>query len=207
MKLPDKDTCTIWYCLIAFGVLTSFCLHQFASVSILHSIWVTIPTFLIAGYVALRWMNRSIDNSIRRANSPIHTSKIPDLGELRQFPERWEIALESTSGLSVDEPITLTIDAPDGGPTDQQFELARKFCQWYADSEEIIRVKLREFFENIGAPEEYETVNLNNMSVYILSPDDETEIEIWYETVPEYSDMCYTVCITDWHVCDIYGSD
>ena len=124
----------------------------------------------------MRWMDRSIDKSIRRANTPIRVSTVPGLGELRQLPERWEVALEPMDRLSGREAITLTIDASDDGPTDKQLELARNFCQRYAESEGLIREKLREFFRDMGAPEEYDIVDFNDMSVHIQSPDDETEM-------------------------------
>ncbi|MEO9931986.1 hypothetical protein [Rhodopirellula bahusiensis] len=198
---------TIWYCLIAFGGIASFCLHEFAGVPIVHSLWATIPAFLVAGYVAMRWMDHALDESFRRINTPIQISTVAGLGELRQFPDRWEIKLCPDAPHSAIIERTILIDASCEGPTSEQLELIRQLPKQFASIESNIREELRSYFADMGAPEDYETVDFSSVSAHILSPNDEIDLEVWYSSIPEHGYMGYSVCLRDWKVHEIYGGD
>mgnify|MGYP003625284373 FL=1 len=207
IDLPSKEIVTIWYCLIALGGTASFCLQEFAGIPILHSLWVSIPAFLVAGHVAMRWMDHALDESIRRIKTPIQVSSVAGLGELRQFADRWEIELcPDAPHPSIIAP-TISIDAPDEGPTPEQLDLIRQLTQKYASIESKIREELQSYFADMGAPEDYETVDFGSVDAHILSPDDEIDLEVWYSSIPEHGYMEYSVCLRDWKVHEIYGSD
>lgn len=152
-------------------------------------------------------MEHRIERSIQRSNTPIQVSTVPRRGELRKYSDRWEITIDSSHLHSGSDERFYTIDANDDGPTEKQLELACQFPQRYSEIKTLIREKLRQFLAEIGAPEELENVDFGNLSVYVLSPEDEADIEIWYETTNEHSAMGYAVSLSDWQVRDVYGAD
>ena len=52
---------------------------------------------------------------------------VPDLGELRQLPDRWETHIGSVHDSADSQRVLVTIDAPADGPTEQQLQLIRDF--------------------------------------------------------------------------------
>ncbi len=92
--MADRDTWTIWYCLVAFGVVTSLALWGLAGIHLLFTIWITIPAFFLGGNLVMkRWMS-SVEERARIATTPIAHKEIPGFGTLRQLPDRWELDLE-----------------------------------------------------------------------------------------------------------------
>ncbi|QDT03859.1 hypothetical protein K227x_22440 [Rubripirellula lacrimiformis] len=148
-----------------------------------------------------------MDESIRRTNTPIQISIVSGLGELRQFADRWEVQLAPPPPSSHFQSRPITIDSPWDGPTEKQLELVRQLPPKYEEIEWQIREKLRQYFDEMGSPEEYDTVDFGRMTAHVLLPGDETELEIQYSSIEEHSDMGYSVCLSDWKVMDVYGGD
>ena len=206
MKLPDKDEATICYCFLALGMLASFCIANFTNVRLFPLVCLMAPVSLCLAFITLRFLDRSIGESIRRYNVPVRVTEIEN-GEIRQYAERWEICLGDSNAITGGEQLTITGYAPTTGPTNAQLELARAFSEKYIQAEPEIRNSLGEYLTEVGMPADSDIIDFGNMSVDLCAPNLSTDLEITYESLPHDDDMGYTVTLNNWSVCDVYSGD
>ena len=202
--LPDKDSLTIYYCFLAFGIVVSLCLSKFAGTSFLLSTCLIIPITLCFAFLSLKLLDWSAQNHVRRYGTPLEETNISGIGELRRYAEKWELQL----GKQLDHnETTFTIDVVGNAPTKSQLSLAKAFPEQYALKQASIQQAIRDFFLGVEYLEGYATVDLANMTVHLNAPNEEIDLELTYETVSEHDDMAYTVQLREWEVCDVYGHD
>ncbi len=207
MKMPDRDTWIIWYTLIAFGVLASIVLAEFAEIRFLHSIWFTVPAFFASGNLLFNWWMRSIDKRIEKETTPIETKEVPELGIVKRLPGRWEIDLELKLHGEEAFSIPVSFEAESVGPSGRQVRLAKEFASKYSENRHEYLSQLKDYFASNGVPDDFGTVLVNDLSFHI-NPDGEPEdIEICFETEGRYSDMGYYLVLKDWNVVNVYGED
>ena len=206
MMLPDKDEATIYYCFLALGLLASFCIANLADLRLFPLACLMTPVSLCLAFITLRLLDRSIDESIRRYNEPVRVIEIEN-GEIRQYAERWEVCLGDSNVITSGEQLTITGYVPSTGPTNAQLKLAKAFSEKYIQAETEIHNSLREYLIEVGMPADSDIINFNNMSVDLCAPDQSSDLEITYESLPHDDDMGYTVVLNNWSVCDVYSGD
>ena len=144
MKAPDKNTLTIWYSLVTFGLVTSFALSKFAGVRFGISVWMTVPSFLVVGLISLRWWMRTIDHSIAKATTPLQVRHVPGIGTLSQFSDHWAVEIGVLDVKGTLTKATVTIAADSSGPSQRQLDLIRTLREKYPQLIPMLRARLRE---------------------------------------------------------------
>jgi hypothetical protein len=206
MKRPDRDTLTIWYCLIALGVVTSLSLARFAGVRFFYSVWITVPAFLATGLLGLRWWLKSVDKSIAKATTPLQVRQAPGIGELKQLPDYWAVELEVAEGTGVVANLYVSIAADGRGPSERQLGLVRTLMEKYAQLKPVLLESLRTRTEPDESANILEQINCAEVSCNICPDGDREDLDVTFP-VKDGSDMVYAVCLKDWQVVDVYGAD
>lgn len=201
MNLPDRGTLGVWYHLLLLAIVTSIALAQFAEIRFLHSIWFTIPVWLIGGHSLWRWWFRAIDNRAAQAAAPLETRIIAGLGELKRFPDRWDcvVTIDQPGGpqLSID----VAIDADDEGPSRRQLGCLREFKRRFLDMRPQLLDELNKAF-----PTSFDEINPDGLCLEVSADRDDSDLEVCFFDHEGPDGMLYICELKNWQVVGVYGS-
>lgn len=196
MKRPDNNTLTLWYCYVMFGVIATWCLHSFAHIRWVYTIWFTIPIACLIGSMIMSALMASVDREIERKTTVLQSIDVPGLGKLEQYAEHWSIVVPVKITETEAERMEINFYDLKEPPSNALLDVVRSVRDHYFENQQKLQNALRQEYAE-------DPIDFDDPDIFI-EPD--STVEFMYGNT-DGSDMGYSVCTKDWNVTDIYAGD